>query len=390
MRLLGGVVVALNRIWDAMSQGLRKNNSNSANRGRIRDGSVGFVADSSHGKRSVGPGEVLYAQLASTRLRVLVPAAEIARQREVFLVPLVTMVRDGFDVGRVAALVLAKLPTFRVANFDAAALNRLKAWLIDTKRKTRLFADLSDDYESYTKTFRAPVLSQYQQLLVKHCALVVPTKAFADRLAARGARRVKVIEDPYEARSSRPPRAFSKGVLRLCWFGNLGPQNEDFLKSQFSALASRLESHTVALEMVTDVIAAQTVREIGQRAAAQSRTFSVTFVQWSLESACAALERADLVLLPHDPEAPWNHVKSHNRLVTAIRAGRFAIAAPIPSYRELASYAWLGDSLPDGIQWALAHPSEVNERIVAGQAYIESRFSPATIGQKWLHALTAD
>lgn len=381
--------MALNRIWVAISRGLRKNDGNSPNRGAIRDGPIGFVADS-HGRRSVGPGEVLYAQLASTRLRVLLPAAEIARQREVFLVPLVTMVRGGFDLGGMAALVLAKLPTFRVAKFDATALRRLEAWLIDAKRKTRLFADLSDDYESYTETFRTPVLSQYQRLLVKHCVLVVPTKAFADRLAARGARRVKVIGDPYEAKSSRPPRGFSNGVLRLCWFGNLGPQNEDFLKRQFTALASTLKSHSVALEMVTDVIAAQTVREIGQLTAAQSRTFGVTFVQWSLESVEAALERADLVLLPHDPEAPWNHVKSHNRLVAAIRAGRFAIAAPIPSYQELAAYAWLGNSLHDGIQWALAHPSEVTERILAGQAYIESRYSPATIGQKWLRTLIGD
>ena len=381
--------MALKRIWGAIFQGLGKKDGNSPNRAPNRDGSIGFVADS-HGMRTVGPGEVLHAQLASTRLRVLVPAAEIARQREVLLVPLVTMVRGGFDVGSMAAVVLAKLPTFRVAKFDAAALNRLESWLIDAKRRTRLFADLSDDYESYSETFRAPVLSQYQQLLVEHCALVVPTRAFADRLVARGARRVTVIEDPYEAKSSRPPHEFSKGVLRLCWFGNLGPQNEDFLKSQIPALASRIGSHTVALEMVTDVIAVETVKEIGRLAAAQSPTFSVTFTQWSPQSVEAALERADLVLLPHDPEMPWNFVKSHNRLVTAIRAGRFAIAAPIPSYQELASYAWLGDSLADGIRWALAHPSEVTERIVAGQAYVESRFSPATIGQKWLHALTTD
>ena len=142
--------------------------------------------------------------------------------------------------------------------------------------------------------------------------------------------------------------------------------------------------------MVAAPSAAAIVQEIARHAAIRNPNFSVSFTEWSLSSVEDALERADLVLIPHELEMRWTHVMSHNRLVAAIRAGRFAIASPIPAYQELASYAWLGNSLVDGIQWALTHPSQVTERIIAGQAHIESRFSPVTIAQKWSRALTVD
>lgn len=351
-------------------------------------GSIQFVTNTREMQR-VAPGEVLYAPLASTRFRVLLPAAEVARHREVFLIPL-EVILDGADVQAAAAVVLAKLPIGVVARFDGGTLSKLEKWMIRAKRETRLFADLTDDFVAMASTFRAQVLADYQQLLARHCSLVVPTRAFADNLAAAGVRHVQVIEDPYESRSARRPKEFSDGPLRLCWFGNLAAPNAGFLRSQIGRLSTELASQTVALEMVAAASAASTVQEIGRHAAMRNRNFSVSFTEWSLSSVEDALQRADLVLIPHELEMPWTHVMSHNRLVTAIRAGRFAIASPIPSYQELASYAWLGNSLAHGIQWAMTHPSEVTERIVAGQAYIESRFSPSTIGQKWLHALAAD
>jgi hypothetical protein len=99
------------------------------------------------------------------------------------------------------------------------------------------------------------------------------------------------------------------------------------------------------------------------------------------------MERSDFVWLPQDTRESWAAVRSHNRLVSAIRAGRFALAAPIPSYQELAPYAWVGDSLADGLKWALANPEQAVERVRKGQAYVDQRFSPEVIGRRWAQIL---
>ena len=104
---------------------------------------------------------------------------------------------------------------------------------------------------------------------------------------------------------------------------------------------------------------------------------------WSPEATEAALARCDLVVIPHETRAAWSKGKSHNRLVTAIRAGRFAIASPIPTYLELAAHAWIGADLAAGLGWALAHPEDAAERLRAGQRVVEERFSPEAVGRKW-------
>jgi hypothetical protein len=100
-----------------------------------------------------------------------------------------------------------------------------------------------------------------------------------------------------------------------------------------------------------------------------------------------AIARSDFVVLPQEHGTPWGRVKSHNRLVETIRGGRLAIASPIPSYLELADYAWVGEPLGAGLRWALQHPDDATRRVVRGQAYVAERFSPEAIGAKWARAL---
>jgi glycosyltransferase involved in cell wall biosynthesis len=112
--------------------------------------------------------------------------------------------------------------------------------------------------------------------------------------------------------------------------------------------------------------------------------------EWSPEATWQAIGDCDLVVLPQDHRSPWGVVKSHNRLVEAIRGGRVAVASPIPSYRELADYAWVGEDLGEGVAWALANPREAVARVARGQDYIQQRFAPELIGRKWLQVLGVD
>jgi hypothetical protein len=81
-------------------------------------------------------------------------------------------------------------------------------------------------------------------------------------------------------------------------------------------------------------------------------------------------------------------VKSPNRVVEPLRAGRFVVAYPLPSYVELSDYVWLGEIIADGVAWAVANREEVRRRIAAGQGHINRRFSPLSIGRVWEAVLT--
>jgi hypothetical protein len=76
-------------------------------------------------------------------------------------------------------------------------------------------------------------------------------------------------------------------------------------------------------------------------------------------------------------------VKSPNRVVEPLRAGRFVVAYPLPSYAELGDYVWLGEDISAGVAWALTNHEEVRRRLEAGQAYVARRFDPRAIGRVW-------
>ena len=78
-----------------------------------------------------------------------------------------------------------------------------------------------------------------------------------------------------------------------------------------------------------------------------------------------------------------NKVKSHNRLVQSIHAGRFAIAFPLPQYRELENYCYCTENLYDGISCALANKIQVFQMLKSAQNYIDNRFSQNVVAARW-------
>jgi hypothetical protein len=348
---------------------------------------IAFIADFDQ-LRQVAPGERLYSPLGSTRLRVLIPAEQLARRLPVCIVPL-ARVLDGLrpdGLGAPSAIVLGKLAAARVAAMTRE-LGRLLDWIAARSRATPIFADLSDDYEAHAPAFREPFLAEYQRRLGEHCTLVVPCEALRDALAPRARRGIVVIEDPYESITAQPVRAARATPRRVCWFGNLGEMNAGHLAQALRAVALGAAGEALHFQL----LAAEPSRPLAERAAravidANPRC-TVAFMPWSLAATRAAIDASDFVLLPQDHASAWGRVKSHNRLVEAIRGGRLAIASPIPAYAELAEYAWVGEPLATGLRWAQDHPDEAVRRVAAGQAYVERRFAPAVVAEKWARAL---
>lgn len=334
------------------------------------------------------PSDSGFSALASARLRVLMPAKALAASVPVVFVPIEYAASDPTlqGIGQARAIVLGKLSAPMVLERQHM-LEGLLAELPDVGRRIPLYADLSDDYAAIGRMVDKPFLEHYQRTVASACELTVPCQALADRLAGVAGKGIHVIEDPWESPRANPPREALRDPLRVCWFGTLGPVNISVVESGLLQIAKRLAGKRVVVDVVTGEIRRELVRHIGERLFECNPLFTTRFVPWSLEATWRAIEECDVVALPQERGEGMGNVKSHNRLVETIRGGRLAVASPIPSYQELADYAWLGEDLGEGVAWALEHPQAARERVAAGQAHITERFSPEVVGRKWAAAL---
>lgn len=102
---------------------------------------------------------------------------------------------------------------------------------------------------------------------------------------------------------------------------------------------------------------------------------------WTLEGQRLAISECAAVVIPHGNRP----AKSANRLIEAVRCGRFVIANHLPSYAEF-SDMWIGD-IKEGMEWFESHNEEAIKRIRNCQDYIRVRYSPKTIAEQWLEVL---
>lgn len=101
-------------------------------------------------------------------------------------------------------------------------------------------------------------------------------------------------------------------------------------------------------------------------------------MNWSLKTEQEELKKCDMVLLTNN-----NIYASENRVVKAIRAGKFVITpSDIPSWNELKDFIWIGD-VNKGIEWAKNNREEVLDKILKGQLYVRNKFAPEIIAKQW-------
>lgn len=167
--------------------------------------------------------------------------------------------------------------------------------------------------------------------------------ALAEVIRDKTGRGAVVIEEPPEDEEKKP--CFDPLRRQLLWFGH--GANLKHLKPLLPALAKE------RLEVLTD---------------------------WSPIKQSVALVMCDLVILPQ--KELW---KSANRAVTALRAGRYAVADPVESYEGL---CFTGGVL-EGIEWVKANPGSIIERIRKAQEIIRQRFDPSLLARQWCDCILA-
>jgi hypothetical protein len=266
----------------------------------------------------------------------------------------------------------------------------------------KVIVDICDDL------FAVPIYGDFLRALTERADLVVgSSESLAELARSRFSRPACVAEDPFEGargepRFAPPPRrargllakaiqnstrrGAAQRALKLLWFGHGSnfPAAMDFIP-ELQRLVGR---YTPELHLVTTV-------ETG--ASGLCETFNaehgalcrLKFTPWSPETMRSAVEDCDAVVIPTRLDDPTKLVKSNNRMIQALWAGRFVLAHPVESYRALDAYSWIGTDLVEGIEWALDNPREVLRRLAAGQGHVKARYAPQVIARQWDAALRA-
>lgn len=319
------------------------------------------------GRIAAGADGRATSDAASARYRVLIPGEQLAHQGHVVEVH---SVDDAFWKERRFAHIGGDAVVFS-KSFDAR--NEQLARALRQQGRKVLF-DICDNH-----FHDARLGPHYLQMAALADELVVATQTMAEAVAQATGRTSVVIGDPVEGARCAPRFAPAVSHVDALWFGH--PVNLDPLFAVLPELAKVGERRELRLELVTKLVPG-----LAEHLAEWNRQFhgalKLSLTPWSLATLAQRLERCDVVLIPSF-ETHKKNVKSPNRLVETIWAGRLAIAYPLPSYMEFASFARIDKDVPAALLAALESPHEYTERIASGQRHISATLLPAQIAARW-------
>jgi len=106
------------------------------------------------------------------------------------------------------------------------------------------------------------------------------------------------------------------------------------------------------------------------------------YYEWSKESFKKAISKPCIVIIPTGEKK----AKSENRMVEAIRCGRYVCAEHLPAYEPFEQFFPLGN-IQDNADNALANRKQSLEAIKEAQHYIRQKYSPESIADRWREAL---
>jgi len=199
-------------------------------------------------------------------------------------------------------------------------------------------------YDVVNDHFRGKNAADYHAMCSIADRITVSSEVMAETVMAYTGRESVVIDDPYES-EEKPAECYGDGVL---WFGH---------SANIQSLVPHLETPRLLI----------------------CSNLSKASVQWSLENEQKCLQGCAVALLTGN-----NHGASTNRVVKAIRAGRFVVMpADSPhSWGEFAPYVWIGD-VRQGVRWALNNREEACKKITAAQLYTREKYAPSLIAAQW-------
>ena len=318
-----------------------------------------------------GPGGVT-SEIASARYRTLIPAEHLHRRghtAQIVAIPPGQVTQQVFDLqGDVA--IFAK-------SFDPVN-ERLAQHLRD--RGMRVIADFSDDH------FEHPQLGpHYRRMASIATEVVASTAALAEAIRNHTGREARVITDPIEGPRGMPRFEPKLPALRVLWFGH--PTNLVSVSAKADELKALAQRMPVEFTLVTER-SPEAEGIAAALAGASPERLKVRLQPWSLEATWKALEQCDVVWIPVIDSGP-KMVKSPNRLLESMWAGRHVVADPVPAYRAFEDIVPLGPGLEPGVQRALADPRAAERSLREAQRRIARGHSGFECGRLWAEACGA-
>lgn len=200
--------------------------------------------------------------------------------------------------------------------------------------------DVCDDH------FKTSDDSFYHAMIGRADRTVCNSAAMQWKIWKETGKTAHIIPDPYEMAEREP--SFGDGLL---WFGH---------ESNLGDLYREVPNLK------------------GYKLAVVSKAVVPGITPWSPQTCQDALDNCAVVILP----TGRSPCKSANRMIEAIRRGKFVVANPLPAYAEFEPFMWIGD-IREGVDWAIENEGEILDRVKAAQDYVRDKYSPETIGKMW-------
>lgn len=313
--------------------------------------------------------------IASVRYRVIMPAAAL---RAIGHDVTVGVYAPGRLQDAQAAIRDADVPVFR-RNYEHPALAEQLMSEAAAAGKPVIF-DLSDD------RLDGRVGPHLRNMIAGAQSVVTMSPSLRDRVVSEFGKPAVFVGDPVEGPRGEARWSPAAGRCKALWFGH--PVNLPSLYEAFPALLAAGQAHPMELRIVTERVEG-IERDCKNFNARHRDALALRFVAWSLEETWRSLDWTDVVLIPAIAGHPRSAAKSANRMAESLWAGRFVVANPVPSYREFADWAWVGDDLAQGIDWLFQHADEIPDRIRSAQAHVAENFSAAHFAHSWLQVFEA-
>lgn len=309
---------------------------------------------------------------ASARYRILLPGEQLNRFGHTVHVH---ATNDEFwSEGRYAAIV-GDIVVF------SKSFDRRNELLAESFKQAgrRLVFDICDNHFDHPQ--HGPHFRRMVQLAD---VLVASTQTMAEIIRVTTGRTSVVIGDPVEGTRGAARFQPDGAMLKCLWFGH--PINLDSMFASLPALQTAAARYPIDLNVVTAPIPGLT-DQLNEWNCNHADGLRLRLTQWSPVNVQHGLQAADMVLIPSLTNST-KQVKSPNRLIESIWAGRLTLAYPLPSYLEFDGFSCLHENLGVALEVAMLAPNAHHERIVAGQQYIDTCYRPEHIARQWEQALS--
>lgn len=294
-----------------------------------------------------------YDDLASNRLRCLIPANVLADKG--YDVRVVTKPEHALDIKTDDVVIVGKLFNDQYNNtvYNAAEVG------------ARVFLDFCDPVWEREPYPDLRDLSNYRVFASQGLRAVYPGR---DTQSC-------VIPDPFElqpASCAKPTRDGSD----FLWYGNV------FNIDPLFRLVGEVEGQSFQLVTALN-------QELGNRLMSRESSNNLSFTPWSMQNMENAFRYSDgAVVIPHYKRKGYE-LKSSNRIVAALAAGRTVIMENAPQWDEFQEFTCATNSVAGSI-WNEEWRNVRLRSVWDGHSYVLEKYSPLAIAKQWEDAINAN